>query len=116
MRHKKNTKSDSLNPSYKSVQEEMMQPRMARSAKIEALNLDTERVSKNPSTTMAGTVKKIIPSSKTNCPEEAQITLEVIGNHHQNFSIENTLVNEHGDDVRLKKGAHVDVTVTATDV
>jgi hypothetical protein len=27
--------------------------------------------------------------------------------------IENTLTDEHGDDVSLKKGAHVDVTVTA---
>ena len=27
--------------------------------------------------------------------------------------IENALIDEHGDDVKLKKGAHVEVTVTA---
>jgi hypothetical protein len=27
--------------------------------------------------------------------------------------IENTFTDEHGDDVKLKKGAHVEVTVTA---
>jgi hypothetical protein len=30
--------------------------------------------------------------------------------------IKNTLTNEHGDEVRLKKGAHVEVAVTAKDV
>jgi hypothetical protein len=30
----------------------------------------------------------------------------------QDLRIENTLTDEHGDDVKLKKGTHVDVTVT----
>jgi hypothetical protein len=32
---------------------------------------------------------------------------------HQDFLIENTLTDKHGDDVKLKKGAQVGVTVTA---
>jgi hypothetical protein len=32
---------------------------------------------------------------------------------HRDFRIENTLTDEHGDEVKLKKGAHVEVTVTA---
>jgi len=116
MRHKKNAKFDPSKLSYKSIAKEMAKPRMARSAKIVALLLDAERVSTNPSTTIAGIVRKIIPSSKTNCPEEAQITLEVPGNPRRKLSIENSLVNEYGEDVRLKKGGHVDVTVTARDV
>jgi hypothetical protein len=34
----------------------------------------------------------------------------------QDLRIENTFTNEHGDEVRLKKGDHVEVTVTAKDV
>jgi hypothetical protein len=33
--------------------------------------------------------------------------------HRDHLIIENTLTDEHGDDVKLQKGAHVDVTVTA---
>jgi hypothetical protein len=32
---------------------------------------------------------------------------------YRSLRIENALTNEHGDDVKLKKGAHVEVTVTA---
>jgi len=41
-----------------------------------------------------------------------------MGHDHRNqdLRIENTLTDENGDDVKLKKGAHVDVTVTARDV
>jgi hypothetical protein len=31
----------------------------------------------------------------------------------RDLRIDNTLIDEHGDDVRLLKGAHVEVTVTA---
>jgi hypothetical protein len=33
--------------------------------------------------------------------------------HYRDLRIENTLTDEHGDEVKLKKGAHVEVTVTA---
>jgi hypothetical protein len=62
---------------------------------------------------MSGTVDKIIPSPRSGQPEQAQIAVEGVGRVHQDLRIENTLTDEHGDDVRLKKGAHVDVTVTA---
>jgi hypothetical protein len=42
--------------------EEMAEPRMARSAKIAELNLDTARTPEQPSVSMAGTVDKIISS------------------------------------------------------
>ena len=32
---------------------------------------------------------------------------------YRDLRIENSLTDEHGDDVKLKKGAHVQVTVTA---
>jgi hypothetical protein len=33
--------------------------------------------------------------------------------HYRDLRIENTLFDEHGDDVSLKKGAHVEITLTS---
>ena len=96
-----------------SVRKEMAKPRMARSAKIAELNLDTARIAEPPSTTMPGTVDKIIPPPGPNQPEKAQIDVDGADRGHRDLRIENALTDEHGDDVRLKKGAHVEVTVTA---
>ena len=85
---------------------------MARPARITELNLDTTRTREQPSTTVPGTVDKIIPSPRPSQPEEAQIAVDR-GRPHREFRIENTLTDEHGDDVKLKKGAHVVVTVAA---
>jgi hypothetical protein len=86
---------------------------MARSAKIAELNLDTSRIPEQPSTTMPGIVDKIIPSLHTSQPEKAQIAVDGADHRYRALRIENTLTDEHGDDVRLKEGAHVDVTVSA---
>jgi hypothetical protein len=95
------------------VRKEMEKPRMARSAKIAEVNLDTTRIPEQPSVSMPGTVDKIIPSPSPSQPEEAQIGVEGADSQKQDLRIENTLTDEHGDDVKLKKGAHVEVTVTA---
>ena len=96
-----------------SVRKEMEKPRMARSAKIAELNQDTTRIPEQPSVSMPGTVDKIIPSPRPSQPEQAQIAVEGADRQKQDLLIENTLTDEHGDDVKLKKGAHVEVTVTA---
>jgi hypothetical protein len=95
-----------------SVRKEMAKPRIARSAQIAELNLDTARIPEQPSVTMAGTVDKIILSSRPSLPEKAQIAVDGADRPHRNLRFENTLTDEHGDDVKLKKGAHVQVTVT----
>ena len=64
---------------------------------------------------MPGTVKKIIPSPHTDLPEKAQIAVAEAPRPYRDLRIENTLTDEHGDDVKLKKGAHVEITVTAND-
>ena len=64
---------------------------------------------------MPGTVKKIIPWPRTNLPEKAQIAVAGAPRSYRDLRIENTLTDEHGDDLRLKKGAHVEVNVTAND-
>jgi hypothetical protein len=58
-------------------------------------------------------VDKIIPSARPSQSEKAQIAVEEAHKPHRHLRIENTLTDEHGDDVKLKKGAHVEVTVTA---
>ena len=99
-----------------SVKKEMAQPRMAKSARITALNLDTARIPEPPATTMSGTVDKIIPPRRPSQPEKAQIALDGADRGHRNLRIENTLTDEHGDDVKLKKGAQVEITVTSKDL
>ena len=96
-----------------SVKKEMAKPRMARSARISELNPDKARTREHPSTTTPGTVDKIIASPRPNQPEEAQIALDRADRPHRDFRIENSLTDENGDDVKLKKGARVEVTVTA---
>ena len=96
-----------------SVKKEMAKPRMSRSGRIAELNLDTARIREQPSITISGTVDKIIPSRRPSQPEKAQITVDSADHRHRDLRIENTLTDEHGEDVKLKKGAHVQVTVTA---
>jgi hypothetical protein len=108
MKIKKNTN----NASHASVEKEMAKPRMARSARIAELKLDTRRIPERPSTVMPGTVKKIIPSPRPSQPEKAQIAVDGADQRYRDLRFENTLTDEHGDDVKLKKGAHVDITIT----
>jgi hypothetical protein len=105
-------KKDRASVLLASVNKEMATPRMARSAKIAELKLDSSRIPEEPSTTMPGTVNKIVRSSDPNQPEKAQITVDVPDRKYRDLRIENALTDEHGCDVKLKKGAHVEVTVT----
>jgi hypothetical protein len=85
---------------------------MARSAKIAELNRDTKRIAEQPSITLPGSVDKIIPS-RASQTEKVQIGVENADRGYRDLRIGNVLIDEHGDDVKLKKGAHVAVTVTA---
>jgi hypothetical protein len=110
MKHKK----ESGNATRASVQTEMALPRMSKSARIAELNLDTARISERPRSIIPGTVDELIPSPRPNQVDKAQISIE--GDHgYRDLRIENSLTDEHGDEVKLKKGAHVEITVTAQD-
>ena len=76
------------------------------------MKLDTSRTPEQPSATVPGKVDKIIPSRTPSKPEKAQIAVKGPDRRKQDLRIENSLTDEHGDDVKLKKGARVDVTVT----
>jgi uncharacterized protein YfaS (alpha-2-macroglobulin family) len=110
----KNARKEPGNATRASVRTEMAKPRMARSARIAELNLDTARTPEQPSATMAGTIDKIIPSPRPSQPEQAQIAVDGAAPRYRDLRIDNTFTDEHGDDVKLKKGAHVEVTVTVT--
>ena len=49
-------------------------------------------------------------------PEKAQTAVEGADRGYRDLRIENSLTDEHGDEVRLKKGAHAEIAVTAEDV
>jgi hypothetical protein len=109
-KHKKETSNTTL----VSVENEMALPRMSKSARIAERNSDTATIPEQPRTVIPGTVDKLIPSPTPSQPEKAQIAIE--GEHgYRDLRIENSLTDEHGDEVKLKKGAHVEVTVTAED-
>jgi len=110
MRHKKKEADYTTSVS---VEQEMAKPRMARSARIAELKLNRTRIPEPPSTAMPGTVDRILPSPVPSQPEKAQIAVDGADRGYRDLRIENTLTDEHGDNVKLKKGARVEVAVTA---
>lgn len=70
-------------------------------------------MNENASTTLPATVEKIIKSPNPNEPEKAQLSVEGADHLYRELRIENTLVDENGDKVRLKPGVEVEVTIEA---
>jgi hypothetical protein len=67
----------------------------------------------NPSVTLPGTVEKIIKPPVPSEPEKAQISIEGADDLYKEIRIENSLTDENGREVTLKKGAEVEVTIEA---
>jgi hypothetical protein len=70
-------------------------------------------MAEKPGVTLPGTVEKIIPPSAPSEPEKAQISVEGADDLYKEIRIENSLTTESGHEVRLTKGAEVEVTVEA---
>ena len=66
-----------------------------------------------PNVTLPGKVKKIIAPPVPNEPEKAEINVEGADPLYEEIRIKNSLRDKNGDEVRLKKGADVEVTVEA---
>jgi hypothetical protein len=66
-----------------------------------------------PNVTLPGKVEKIIKSVDRSEPEKAEISIEGADTLYREIRIENSLTDENGDEVHLKKGAQVEVTVEA---
>jgi hypothetical protein len=65
-----------------------------------------------PAVILTGTVEKIVPANSV-APEKAQISVEDSEHLYREIRVENTLQDEYGKKVRLKPGAHVEVTIEA---
>ena len=76
-------------------------------------NQNAELEAEKPSVTLPGTVEKIIPSSHPGDPEKAQIGIEGADDLYREIRVENTLQDENGEEVSLRPGAQVDVTIAA---
>jgi hypothetical protein len=70
-------------------------------------------MSEKASATLPAIVEKIIKSRVPNIPEKAQIIVEGADHLYRELRIENTLTDENGDQVRLKQGAEIEVTIEA---
>jgi hypothetical protein len=66
-----------------------------------------------PSTTLPGTVEKIIKSPDPHLPEKAQIGIEGAEHLYREIRIDNVLKDQEGEKVALKQGAEVEVTIEA---
>ncbi len=68
-------------------------------------------MTRKPKTKKPGVVRKIIKYPQE--PEKAEISIAGADELYREIRIENTLVNDEGEKVKLKQGAHVDVIVEA---
>jgi hypothetical protein len=66
-----------------------------------------------PWVTLPGTVDKVIPSTHPAEPEKAQIVVEGADHLYREIRVANTLQDENGNEVALKPGAEVEVTIEA---
>jgi hypothetical protein len=74
---------------------------------------DSTAGDQKPSTTKPGIVQKIIKRADPREPEKAQIAIEGAEELYREIRIDNVLKGEKGEDVALKQGAPVDVTIEA---
>ena len=65
------------------------------------------------SVTLPGTVEKIIPTADPDAPEKAQIAVEGAEHLYREIRVDNTLKGATGEEVSLKLGSDVDVTIEA---
>ncbi len=70
-------------------------------------------MSENASVTLPGRVQKIIPSPILGEPAKAEIRVESAEHLYREVRIENRLTTESGDEISLKVGSPVEVTITA---
>jgi hypothetical protein len=68
-------------------------------------------MSEKPRATLLETVEKIAESPSPCEPDRAQIPIEGADHSYQEVRIENTLIDENSEEVRLKPGAKMLVTV-----
>ena len=68
-------------------------------------------MTEQPSAATSGTVEMVIKSPVPSEHEKVQIALDGADHAHTQIRIENTLTDKYGEEVGLKRGAKVQVTV-----
>jgi hypothetical protein len=66
-----------------------------------------------PAVTLPATVEKIVRPADPRSPEIAEIHIEGADPLYREIRVENKLKDEGGQEVKLKKGSYVDVTIEA---
>jgi hypothetical protein len=74
---------------------------------------DSKNENAKASTTLPGTVEKIIKPIHPSEPEKAEISVEGADDLYRELRIENNLRNEDGERISLKEGQIVDITIEA---
>lgn len=74
---------------------------------------ELENPAEKATVTLPATVEKIIRSLDPDEPDKAQIAVEGAEELYREIRIENTLQDEAGNEVCLKKGAEIEVTIAA---
>jgi hypothetical protein len=70
-------------------------------------------MNKKVSTTLPGTVDRILKPAARGKPEMVQIGVEGADHIYKDIRIENTLTDDLGQEVRLESGSKVDVTIAS---
>jgi len=106
--HKK-SKKEADDQAHADVVREMAKPRISKSARVAELIEILHGFRSRQARACRG------PSTKSYRlqAQKAQIAIAGADNGYRDLRIENVLTDEHGEDVKLKKDAHVEVTVTA---
>jgi len=71
----------------------------------------TEKIAEKPSVTLPGTVEKIIEPIHRVCRKRRRLQSKVPMISTKRFALKNSLTDENGDEVQLREGARVEVTV-----
>jgi hypothetical protein len=70
-------------------------------------------MTEKPSVTLPGKVERIIKPHTPTEPEKAQISIEGADALYREIRIQNSLTDENGHEVQLKRGTDVEVTIEA---
>jgi hypothetical protein len=93
------------------VRTEMALPRISKSARMAELSADKTRSVERPKIIIPGVVDRVIRPATPRMHEKVQISIEGHAGYRK-LRIENSLTDEHGDEIKLEKGARVELTVT----
>jgi hypothetical protein len=70
-------------------------------------------MTQKPSVTLPATVEKVLTPEAPELPEKAQIAIEGADELYRQLRVDNVLTNQNGEELKMREGAKVDVTLEA---